>query len=120
MVIPLDSNSPRSRMLLKQTASHLGVSADGRGVQPVFRNKDVASGKTASQISRQTKSMSKLESLTESMVNILTFMANNQQNTGGGQATIMQPVITKQTMTDAEFARMYQKLGAQGKLNGRR
>lgn len=120
MVIPLDSNSPRSRMLLKQTASHLGVSADGRGVQPVFKNKDVASGKTASQISRQTKSMSKLESLTESMVNILTFMANNQQNTGGGQATIMQPVITKQTMTDAEFARMYQKLGAQGKLNGRR
>lgn len=120
MVIPLDSNSPRSRMLLKQTASHLGVSADGRGVQPVFKNKDVASGKTSSQISRQTKSMSKLESLTESMVNILTFMANNQQNTGGGQATIMQPVITKQTMTDAEFARMYQKLGAQGKLNGRR
>lgn len=120
MVIPLDSNSPRSRMLLKQTASHLGVSADGRGVQPVFKNKDVASGKTSSQISRQTKSMSNLESLTESMVNILTFMANNQQNTGGGQATIMQPVITKQTMTDAEFARMYQKLGAQGKLNGRR
>lgn len=120
MVIPLDSNSPRSRMLLKQTASHLGVSADGRGVQPVFKNKDVASGKTASQISRQTKSMSKLESLTESMVNILTFMANNQQNASGGQATIMQPVITKQTMTDAEFARMYQKLGAQGKLNGRR
>lgn len=120
MVIPLDSNSPRSRMLLKQTASHLGVSADGRGVQPVFKNKDVASGKTSSQISRQTKSMSKLESLTESMVNILTFMANNQQNTGGGQATIMQPVVTKQTMTDAEFARMYQKLGAQGKLNGRR
>lgn len=120
MVIPLDSNSPRSRMLLKRTASHLGVSADGRGVQPVFKNKDVASGKTSSQISRQTKSMSKLESLTESMVNILTFMANNQQNTGGGQATIMQPVITKQTMTDAEFARMYQKLGAQGKLNGRR
>lgn len=120
MVIPLDSNSPRSRMLLKQTASHLGVSADGRGVQPVFKNKDVASGKTASQISRQTKSMSKLESLTESMVNILTFMANNQQNASGGQATIMQPVVTKQTMTDAEFARMYQKLGAQGKLNGRR
>ena len=120
MVIPLDSNSPRSRMLLKQTASHLGVSADGRGVQPVFRNKDVASGKTASQISKQTKSMSKLESLTESMVNILTFMANNQQNASGGQATIMQPVVTKQTMTDAEFARMYQKLGAQGKLNGRR
>ena len=120
MVIPLDSNSPRSRMLLKQTASHLGVSADGRGVQPVFKNKDVASGKTSSQISRQTKSMSKLESLTESMVNILTFMANNQQNTGSGQATIMQPVVTKQTMTDAEFARMYQKLGAQGKLNGRR
>lgn len=120
MVIPLDSNSPRSRMLLKQTASHLGVSADGRGVQPVFKNKDVASGKTASQISRQTKSMGKLESLTESMVNILTFMANNQQNVSGGQATIMQPVVTKQTMTDAEFARMYQKLGAQGKLNGRR
>ena len=120
MVIPLDSNSPRSRMLLKQTASHLGVSADGRGVQPVFRNKDVASGKTASQISKQTKSMGKLESLTESMVNILTFMANNQQNASGGQATIMQPVVTKQTMTDAEFARMYQKLGAQGKLNGRR
>lgn len=120
MVIPLDSNSPRSRMLLKQTASHLGVSADGRGVQPVFKNKDVASGKTASQISRQTKSMGKLESLTESMVNILTFMANNQQNASGGQATIMQPVVTKQTMTDAEFARMYQKLGAQGKLNGRR
>lgn len=120
MVIPLDSNSPRSRMLLKQTASHLGVSADGRGVQPVFKNKDVASGKTASQISKQTKSMGKLESLTESMVNILTFMANNQQNASGGQATIMQPVVTKQTMTDAEFARMYQKLGAQGKLNGRR
>ena len=120
MVIPLDSNSPRSRMLLKQTASHLGVSADGRGVQPVFRNKDVASGKTASQISRQTKSMDKLESLTENMVNILTFIANNQQNTGGGQTTVMQPVVTKQTMTDAEFARMYQKLGAQGKLNGRR
>ena len=120
MVIPLDSNSPRSRMLLKQTASHLGVSADGRGVQPVFKNKDVASGKTASQISRQTKSMGKLESLTESMVNILTFMANNQQNAGNGQTAIMQPVVTKQTMTDAEFARMYQKLGAQGKLNGRR
>lgn len=120
MVIPLDSNSPRSRMLLKQTASHLGVSADGRGVQPVFKNKDVASGKTSSQINRQTKSMSKLESLTENMVNILTFMANNQQNASGGQTAIMQPVVTKQTMTDAEFARMYQKLGAQGKLNGRR
>lgn len=115
MVIPLERHSARSKMLLKETAQHLGVSTP-TGVQPVFNNKDVASGRTVQQINMQSSLMNETNSRLGTMINIMSYMANKESNSDGGGATMLQPVIMKQTMSDSEFARTYERLQHRRKI----
>lgn len=115
MVVPLERNNPRGKMLVRESARRLGMLETK--VEPSFKSPQVQNGTVIKQlVSKQTTNMARMEALTQTMVNILTFMANNQANGAVGGNNVVQPVIVKQTMSDIEFMQHFQKMQRMGKL----
>lgn len=115
MVVPLERNNPRGKMLVRESARRLGMLETK--VEPSFKSPQVQSGTVIKQlVSKQNTNMARMEALTQTMVNILTFMANNQANGAVGGNNVVQPVVVKQTMSDIEFMQHFQKMQRMGKL----
>lgn len=115
MVVPLERNNPRGKMLVRESARRLGMLETK--VEPSFKSPQVQNGTVIKQlVSKQTTNMARMEALTQTMVNILTFMANNQANGAVGSNNVVQPVVVKQTMSDVEFMQHFQKMQRMGKL----
>ena len=115
MVVPLERNNPRGKMLVRESARRLGMLETK--VEPSFKSPQVQNGTVIKQlVSKQNTNMARMEALTQTMVNILTFMANNQANVATGGNNVVQPVVVKQTMSDVEFMQHFQKMQRMGKL----
>lgn len=109
-VIPTEQNRPRGVALWKQAGEDLGVLSKGSPVVPNFKNKELATrGVMSVQVKQQAVYMEQMKRQNQTLLNILSAMANNQSNNGGGGTAVMQPVVVKQSMDMNEFTRMYQK-----------
>ena len=109
-VIPTEQNQPRGVALWKKAGEDLGVLSKGSPVVPNFKNKQLATnGVMSVQVKQQAVYMEQMKRQNQTLLNILSAMANNQANGGQGATTVMQPVVVKQSMSVSEFTEMYQK-----------
>lgn len=116
MVVPLERNNPRGKMLVQESACRLGMLQTK--VEPSFKSEAVRNGSVINKMNEYHRAdMAEMKSMTRTMVNILTFIANNANNgNGGGSNNVVQPVVVKQTMSDVEFMQHFQKMQRMGKL----
>lgn len=116
MVVPLERNNPRGKMLVQESARRLGMLQTK--VEPSFKSEAVRNGSVINKMNEYHRAdMAEMKSMTRTMVNILTFIANNANNgNGGGSNNVVQPVVVKQTMSDVEFMQHFQKMQRMGKL----
>lgn len=109
-VIPTEQNKGRGVSLWQKAGKDLGVLKDGSPVTPNFKNKELATnGVMSVQVKQQAIYMNEIRQQNKTLLNILTFMANDKSNSGNNGGTVMQPVVVKQTMDINEFSEMYKK-----------
>ena len=109
-VIPTEQNRPRGVALWKKAGEDLGVLSKGSPVAPNFKNKELATkGVMSVQVKQQAIYMEQMKRQNQTLLNILSAMANTQMNGGSNGTTVMQPVVVKQSMDMTEFTEMYQK-----------
>lgn len=115
-IIPTERNDNRAKSLWVQAGMEMGLIGKSKGISPNFKNKSIAThGVQNEKQNAQLAYMAKMDTMNRSMANILNVIANN---TEGGNMSMAQPVILKQTMTTTEFVGQMQKaqrLGMMGR-----
>lgn len=113
-VIPAETNRPRGVALWRKAGKDLGVLKDGSPVEPDFKNKEIAqNGIMSVQVKQQAIYMEQMKQQNKTLLNILTAIADNQQ-AGGGNTTVAQPIVMKQSMDMDDFGEMLNRFNRYG------